>query len=50
MEKYEAILIERFSKDSLLALATVDDKGIPWVRLYTTKGVSIRLLIPYLRK
>ena len=32
MEKYEAILIERFSKDSLLALATVDDKGIPWVR------------------
>ena len=26
------ILIERFSKDSLVALATVDDEGKPWVR------------------
>ena len=32
MEKYKEILIERFGKDSLMALATVDEKGIPWVR------------------
>lgn len=32
MEKHIEILIERFSKDSLMALATVDAKGIPWVR------------------
>lgn len=32
MEKYIEILNERFSKDSLMALATVDDGGIPWVR------------------
>lgn len=32
MEKYIEILTERFSKDSLMALATVDAKGIPWVR------------------
>lgn len=32
MEKIINILTERFSKDSLMALATVDEKGIPWVR------------------
>lgn len=32
MEKYIEILNERFGKDSLMALATVDTKGIPWVR------------------
>ena len=32
MEKYIEILNERFCKDSLMALATVDEKGIPWVR------------------
>jgi len=32
MEKHIEILNERFGKDSLLALATVDKKGIPWVR------------------
>ena len=32
MEKYIEILSERFGKDSLMALATVDEKGIPWVR------------------
>lgn len=32
MEKHIEILNERFSKDSLMALATVDAKGIPWVR------------------
>ena len=32
MEKCKEILNERFSKDSLMALATVDEKGIPWVR------------------
>ena len=32
MEQYIDILNERFCKDSLMALATVDDKGIPWVR------------------
>lgn len=32
MEKIINILIERFSKDSLMALATVDEKGMPWVR------------------
>lgn len=32
MKKHIEILNERFSKDSLMALATIDDKGIPWVR------------------
>ena len=32
MEKYAEILNERFGKDSLMALATVDADGIPWVR------------------
>jgi len=32
MEKHIEILSERFGKDSLMALATVDEKGIPWVR------------------
>ena len=32
MEKYLEILTERFGKDSLMALATVDEKGNPWVR------------------
>ena len=32
MEKHIEILNERFSKDSLMALATVDSNGIPWVR------------------
>lgn len=32
METYREILKERFSKDSLMALATVDAEGIPWVR------------------
>mgnify|MGYP003297358395 CR=1 FL=1 len=32
MEKYVEILTERFSKDSLMALATVDEKGKSWVR------------------
>ena len=32
MEKHVEILNERFSKDSLMALATVDAKGLPWVR------------------
>lgn len=32
MEKYLEILTERFGKDSLMALATVDEKGKPWVR------------------
>ena len=32
MEKHIEILNERFCKDSLMALATVDAKGIPWVR------------------
>ena len=32
MEKYIEILSERFGKDSLMALATVDEKGTPWVR------------------
>lgn len=32
MEKYIEILSERFGKDSLMALATVDEKGVPWVR------------------
>ncbi len=39
MEKYKEILTERFGKDSLLALATVDEKGIPWVR--TIDGIFI---------
>ena len=32
MEKHIEILSERFCKDSLMALATVDKKGMPWVR------------------
>ena len=32
MEKYKEILSERFGKDSLMALATIDAKGMPWVR------------------
>ena len=32
MEKYIEILNERFCKDSLMALATVDENGTPWVR------------------
>ena len=32
MEKYKEILSERFGKDSLMAFATVDAKGMPWVR------------------
>ncbi|MDD3999825.1 MAG: hypothetical protein PHX62_02880 [Bacilli bacterium] len=32
MEKHEKILIERFSQNSLIALATVDNKGNSWVR------------------
>lgn len=32
MNKHIDILKERFSKDSLMALATIDEKGIPWVR------------------
>lgn len=32
MEKHLEILRERFSKDSLMALATVDENGVPWVR------------------
>ncbi len=32
MKKYIEILNERFGKDSLMALATVDSKGMPWVR------------------
>lgn len=32
MKKHIENLNERFSKDSLMALATIDDKGIPWVR------------------
>ena len=32
MEKHSKILNERFCKDSLMALATVDTKGTPWVR------------------
>ena len=32
MEKHIEILSERFCKDSLMALATVDANGTPWVR------------------
>ncbi len=32
MEKHIEILSERFGKDSLMALATVDGNGTPWVR------------------
>lgn len=32
MEKHIEILHERFCKDSLMALATVDANGTPWVR------------------
>lgn len=32
MEKHIEILKERFGKDSVMALATVDENGTPWVR------------------
>ena len=32
MKKHLEILTERFGKDSLMALATVDEKNTPWVR------------------
>jgi len=32
MEKHIEILNERFGKDSIMSLATVDEKGMPWVR------------------
>lgn len=32
MKKYIEILKERFSKDSLMSLATIDENGRPWVR------------------
>lgn len=32
MKKHLQILKERFGKDSLMALATVDEQGTPWVR------------------
>ena len=32
MEKHIEILKERFLNDSLMALATIDEKGVPWVR------------------
>ncbi len=32
MEKHIDILKERFGKDSLMSLATVDENGKPWVR------------------
>lgn len=32
MERYMEVLRERFGKDSLIALATVDEAGRPWVR------------------
>lgn len=32
MERYREVLRERFGKDSLIALATVDETGRPWVR------------------
>lgn len=32
MEKHMEIMNERFGKDSLMALATVDETGKPWVR------------------
>ena len=32
MERYTQILNERFGGDSLMALATVDEDGKPWVR------------------
>ncbi len=32
MEKHIEILTERFGGDSLMALATVDSHGMPWVR------------------
>ncbi len=40
MEKYIEILNERFGKDSLMALATVDAEGTPWVR--TINAVFIK--------
>ncbi len=32
MEKANEVMKERFGKDSLMALATVDEQGRPWVR------------------
>ena len=32
MQRYIEILSERFGKDSIMALATVDENGRPWVR------------------
>ena len=32
MKKHLQILKDRFGKDSLMALATVDEQGTPWVR------------------
>ena len=32
MEEHIKIISERFAKDSLMALATVDEKGTPWCR------------------
>lgn len=32
MQRYIEILRERFGKDSVMALATVDENGRPWVR------------------
>ena len=42
MEKHIEILNERFCKDSLMALATVDEKGTPWVR--TIDAICFTLL------
>ena len=33
---FDNILKERFSKDSLISVATVDDCGAPWVRTVDT--------------
>lgn len=32
MEKYMKVLRERFGRDSLITLATVDENGLPWAR------------------
>ena len=29
---FDNILKERFSKDSLISIATVDNSGVPWLR------------------
>jgi len=41
MEKHIEILSERFCKDSLMALATVDTKGTPWVRTITRTNTNV---------